>query len=246
MMGSQWAEAKHGALHHQLGKGNCFQLDQQCAELLERQRHYGQGRRKASDTLCAAIKAYRSSLPTKELREDDELAKRALSPYHYKRFQKSLKKSLKMTKICLGLGGCVTLPKSKSSKVLGDFQRDLKDALKRNSGSRHVAYGKRCGCPTCVDWDRQCEHELCGDRFRLDKNSSRLYNDFFYEEQKLYGDRRLEELTTTVSPPMPEEDLEDQEENEGQKFMGLQYLSSVRAKVDATISRSSGGVAQEV
>ena len=145
-------------------------------ELLVRQKYLSQGRRKENDDLFVQIKAYRSPLLTKELREDDELAKRALSPYHYKRFQKSLKKSLKMTKICLGLGGYVTLPKSKSSKVLGDFQRDLKDALKRNSGSRHVACGERCGCPDCVDWDRQCEHELCGDRFRLDKNASRLHN----------------------------------------------------------------------
>ena len=71
-------------------------------------------------------------------------------------------------------------------------------------------YGKGCGCPECVDWDRQCKHELCGNRFVIEKNSSRLFNDFLFQEKKLYGDRKLEELTTTGDVPMTESTEEDQ------------------------------------
>jgi len=156
MLGSWLSEANHGSLNAHMGPGNVFSLEEQCMELFVHQKFLAQGRRKEMDDLYVKIKAYRSPLLTKELREDDELAKRALSPYHHARFQRSLKKSQKMTKICLGLGGYVTLPKL--SKVNGDFQRDLKDALKRNAGSRHVAYRERCGCPdlslSSVPWNQ--------------------------------------------------------------------------------------------
>jgi len=123
------------------------------------------------------IKACRSNLPTKELREDDELGKEAFDSKGYVRHLEVLKQSMKLDMLDLGLLGKVTY--RKGTRIVGNLRTNFKETLKKNPKVHLIPFGKRCKCPRCVDWEQQCCHELCGDRFQLEKNSPRLFNDIF-------------------------------------------------------------------
>ena len=129
-----------------------------------------------------------------------------------RKFLKQLKDSAKWKRIDLGNSGTVILPKS--SKIVGDFDKDLKAALKSNPRAVFIPFGKRCACAFCVDNDAQCRHELCEARLTMGMNSSRLYNDFYFHKKKLFSGRKLEELRMDINAPIPKPD-DDAEDDVG-------------------------------